>query len=89
MNLSQNLFISLLFLCDKSKLTTFQEFVKKHPSVFKIPLVALQDLELMNELDSMIKELLTQQCGSMKQKVCQFPSCYYIFNASNADRYFC
>ncbi|KAG2143113.1 hypothetical protein BD769DRAFT_1661535 [Suillus cothurnatus] len=44
------------------------EFVKKHPSVFKIPLAALQDLELMNKLDSMIKELLTQQRGSMKQK---------------------
>ncbi|KAG0708372.1 hypothetical protein DFH29DRAFT_795172 [Suillus ampliporus] len=47
----------------------FQEFIKKYPSVFKIPLVALQDLELMNKLDSMIKELLTQQCGSMKQKI--------------------
>ncbi|KAG1769266.1 hypothetical protein EV702DRAFT_1202904 [Suillus placidus] len=45
------------------------EFVKKHPSVFKIPLAALQDLELMNKLDSMIKELLTQQRGSMKQKI--------------------
>ncbi|KAG2117693.1 hypothetical protein BD769DRAFT_1362609, partial [Suillus cothurnatus] len=54
---------------DKSKSMTFQEFVKKHPSVFKIPLVALQDLELMNKLDSMIKELLTQQRGSMKQKI--------------------
>ncbi|KAG0697331.1 hypothetical protein DFH29DRAFT_1003801 [Suillus ampliporus] len=52
MHLSQNLF----------------EFVKKYPSVFKIPLVALQDLELMNKLDSMIKELLMQQRGSMKQK---------------------
>ncbi|KAG1886711.1 hypothetical protein F4604DRAFT_1572091, partial [Suillus subluteus] len=47
----------------------FQEFVKKHPSMFKIPLVALQDLELMNKLDSIIKELLTQQHGSMKQKI--------------------
>ncbi|KAG1833976.1 hypothetical protein F4604DRAFT_1605070, partial [Suillus subluteus] len=45
------------------------EFVKKHPTVFRIPLVTLQDLELMNKLDSMIKELLTQQCGSMKQKI--------------------
>ncbi|KAG1863738.1 hypothetical protein F4604DRAFT_1586849, partial [Suillus subluteus] len=45
------------------------EFVKKHPTVFRIPLVALQDLELMNKLDSMIKELLTQQRGSMKQKI--------------------
>jgi hypothetical protein len=67
----------------------FQEFIKKHPSVFKIPLAALQDLELMNKLDSMIKELLMQQRGSMKQKVCQFLSCYDIFNILNTDRYFC
>ena len=47
--------------------------MKKHPSVFKIPAAALQDLELMNKLDSMMKELLTQQRGIIKQKVKLLP----------------
>ncbi|KAG2367855.1 hypothetical protein BDR07DRAFT_1478692 [Suillus spraguei] len=70
------------------------EFVKKYPSVFKIPLVALQDLKLMNKLDSMIKELLTQQRGSMKQKIVtsliedqifmHFVNCYQTVVAESA-----
>ncbi|KAJ8591250.1 hypothetical protein M405DRAFT_860713 [Rhizopogon salebrosus TDB-379] len=45
------------------------EFAKKHPSVFKLPPSSLQDLELMNKLDGMIKDILTSQRGSMKQKL--------------------
>ncbi|KAG2028688.1 hypothetical protein BDR03DRAFT_882898 [Suillus americanus] len=45
------------------------DFSKKNPSVFKIPVEALQDSDAMDRLDVLMKKILTAQRGNMKQKL--------------------
>ncbi|KAG1895976.1 uncharacterized protein F5891DRAFT_1193605 [Suillus fuscotomentosus] len=45
------------------------DFSKKNPSVFKIPVEALQDSDAMDRLDVLMKKILTAQQGNMKQKL--------------------
>ncbi|KAG2093313.1 uncharacterized protein F5147DRAFT_764021 [Suillus discolor] len=45
------------------------EAAKKNPSVFKIPVEALQDSDAMDRLDVLMKKILTAQRGNMKQKL--------------------
>jgi hypothetical protein len=44
-------------------------YAKKHPTTFKIPDRAFKDSEMSDVVTMFIKENLTAQWGSMKQKV--------------------
>jgi hypothetical protein len=46
-----------------------QNLVKEHPDVFKVPAAVFQDPGLNSQLTGLLKELLTDCRGGMKQKV--------------------